>query len=160
MNCWQSLPCSPDRCVFRPSWAFSPASQRFCSWNTQVRMPSAHRGLYLILSAVSYPSLGSSIRAEKPRSVCLRTPAWKFFLGFFFFHTDTAHLPFKTPHTKSYLSHLSLTWPSTWLSVLETSVPCSCPYMADPEGDGYGILIICIAADAFPESCKGRAFMP
>lgn len=28
--------------------------------------------------------------------------------------------------------------------------------MADPEGDGSGILIICISADPFPESCKGR----
>ena len=28
--------------------------------------------------------------------------------------------------------------------------------MADPEGDGSGILIICFVADPFPESCKGR----
>lgn len=36
-------------------------------------------------SAVSYPSLGSSVRAEKPRSVCLRTSARKIFLGLCFF---------------------------------------------------------------------------
>ena len=97
VNCWQSLACSPDRCVFMPPWALSPASQSFCSWNTQVRMPSVHRGC-IQSSAVSYPSLGSSIRAEKPRSVCLRTCARKFFLGLCFF-IQTQPSPFQdSPH--------------------------------------------------------------
>ena len=89
VNCWQSLACSPDRCVFMPPWALSPASQSFCSWNTQVRMPSVHRGLYPVLcrelpvSRELHQSRETQISLSQ--NLCQEVLSW-----FVFFHTDTA----------------------------------------------------------------------
>ena len=160
MNCWQSLALQSRLLCFQAFLGFLPSltevllleytgQDAICPQGT-VSNPLCRE---LPISRELHQSRETQISLSQ--NPCLEVLSW-----FAFFHADTAHLPFKTPHTKSHLSHLSLTWPSTWLSVLETSVPCSCPYLADPEGDGSGILIICTAADAFPGSCKGRAFMP
>ena len=96
VNCWQSLACSPDRCVFMPPWALSPASQSFCSWNTQVRMPSVHRGLYPVLcrelpvSRELHQSRETQISLSQ--NLCQEVLSW-----FVFFHTDTAISPSRLP---------------------------------------------------------------